>query len=114
MIWLMETLKIEQKENCDNILRDKAFNIAKNPKYDGYKRGHASMVYNFFDKKSASSGVNTQASKCSFNNEKNYTNQLSETLKKDPKFKVDNHVRISKYKNIFAMDAHQIGLRKLL
>ena len=110
----METLKIEQEENSDKTLRDKAFNIAKNPKYDGYKRGHASMVYKFFDKKSASSGVNTQASKCSFNNEKNYTNQLSETLKKDPKFKVDNHVRISKYKNIFAMDAHQIGLRKLL
>ena len=38
----------------DKILRDKAFNIAKNPKYDGYQRGLASMVYNFFDKKSAS------------------------------------------------------------
>ena len=35
----------------DNILRDKAFNIAKNSKYDGYQRGLASMVYNFFDKK---------------------------------------------------------------
>ena len=35
----------------DNILRDKAFNIAKNPKYDGYQRGIASMVYNVFDKK---------------------------------------------------------------
>ena len=28
----------------DNILRDKAFNIDKNPKYDGYQRGPASMV----------------------------------------------------------------------
>ena len=35
----------------DKILRGKAFNIAKNPKYDGYQRGLASMVYNFFDKK---------------------------------------------------------------
>ena len=34
------------------------FNIAKNPKYDGYQRGLASMVYKYFDKKSASSGVN--------------------------------------------------------
>ena len=34
------------------ILRDKAFNIAKNLKYDGYQRGLASMVYKFFDKKS--------------------------------------------------------------
>ena len=30
---------------------DKAFNIAKNPKYDGYQRGLASMVYKCFDKK---------------------------------------------------------------
>ena len=32
----------------DKVLRDKAFNTAKNPKYDGYQRGLASMVYNFF------------------------------------------------------------------
>ena len=42
----------------DKVLRDKAFNIAKNPKYDGYQRGLASMVYKFFDKKSKGSGVN--------------------------------------------------------
>ena len=35
----------------DKILRDKAFNIAKNPKYDGYQRGLDSMLYRFFDKK---------------------------------------------------------------
>ena len=33
------------------ILRDKAFNIAKTPKYDGYQRSLAIMVYKFFDKK---------------------------------------------------------------
>ena len=38
---------------ADTILIDKAFNIAKDPKYDSYQRGLASMVYNFFDKKSA-------------------------------------------------------------
>ena len=32
----------------------------------------------------------------------------------DPKFKVGDHVRISKYKNIFAKDTHQIGLKKFL
>ena len=37
----------------DKVLRDKSFNIAKNPKYDGYQRGFTSMVYKFFDKKSA-------------------------------------------------------------
>ena len=42
----------------DKILRDKTFNIAKNPKYDEYKRGLASMVYKFFEKKSKSGGIN--------------------------------------------------------
>ena len=51
-------------------LRDKAFNIAKNPKWDGYQRGLASMVNKFFDKKAAGSGVNTHANKSAFNNEK--------------------------------------------
>ena len=32
----------------DKVLRDETFNIAKNPKCDGYQRGLASMVYNFF------------------------------------------------------------------
>ena len=47
----------------DKVLRDKAFNIAKNLKYDGYQRGFASMVYKFFDKKSKGSGVNIEISK---------------------------------------------------
>ena len=34
-------------------MRNKAFNIAKNPNYDGYQRGFVSMVYKYFDKKSA-------------------------------------------------------------
>ena len=41
-------------------MRDKAFSIAKNPKYDGYQRGLASMVCKFFDKKSKGSGVNIE------------------------------------------------------
>ena len=39
---------------ADKFLRDKSFNIAKDPKYNGYQRGLTSMVYNFFDKKTAS------------------------------------------------------------
>ena len=35
---------------ADNVLRNKAFNIAKDPKYDGYQRGLASVVYKLFDK----------------------------------------------------------------
>ena len=34
----------------DKVLRDKACNIAKNPKYDGYQRRLTSMVYNFLIK----------------------------------------------------------------
>ena len=42
---------------ADKVLRDKAFNIAKDPKYDGYQQGLASMVYKFFNKKSKDSGI---------------------------------------------------------
>ena len=49
---------LKRRAASDKILRDKAFNIAKNTKYDGYQRGLASMVYKCFDKKSAGGGVN--------------------------------------------------------
>ena len=58
----------------DKILRDKAFNIAKNPKYDGYQRGLASMVYKFFDKKLKGDGIS--------NNEIKQNLQLAEELHK--------------------------------
>ena len=48
---------LKSRTAADSVLRDKAFNIAKNPKYDGYQRGLASMVYKFFDKKTKGSGV---------------------------------------------------------
>ena len=44
------------RTKSDKALRDKAYNIASNPKHDGYQRGLASMVYKFFDKKSTGSG----------------------------------------------------------
>ena len=36
---------LKRRTASDKVLRDKPFNIAKNPKYDGYQRGLASMVY---------------------------------------------------------------------
>ena len=42
----------------DKVLRDKGFNIAKNPKNDGCQRGLAFMVYKLLDKMSSGSGVN--------------------------------------------------------
>ena len=41
----------------DKILRDKAFNIAKNPKYDGYQRELTSMIYKYFGKKTSVGGI---------------------------------------------------------
>ena len=43
-----------KRTQSDKVLKDKAFKIASDPKYDGYQRRLVSMVYNFFDKKSAS------------------------------------------------------------
>ena len=45
------------RTEADKVLRDKAYDIASNPKYDGYQRGLASMVYKFFDIKSTDSGI---------------------------------------------------------
>ena len=45
------------RTKSDKFLRDKAYNIASNPEYDGYQRGLASMVYKLFDKKSMGSGI---------------------------------------------------------
>ena len=65
---------LAKRTASDKVLRDKTFNIAKNPKHDGYQRGLASMVYKFFDKKSRGSGVN--------NNEIKQNEQLTEELHK--------------------------------
>ena len=33
---------------ADKVLKDKAYNIASSPEYDGYQRSLACMVYNYF------------------------------------------------------------------
>ena len=48
---------LKRRTASDKILRDKVFNVAKKPKYDGYQRALASMVYKFFDKKSTGNVV---------------------------------------------------------
>ena len=48
---------LTKRTTSDEILYDKAFNNAKNPKYNGYQYGLPSMVYNFFDKKTSGSGI---------------------------------------------------------
>ena len=45
---------LKKRTQSDKVLRDKAFKIASDPNYDGYRRGLASK---FFDKKSSGSGI---------------------------------------------------------
>ena len=47
---------------ADKILKNKAFDIGKDPKYHGYQRGLASMVYKFFDSKVASPDIKSVGS----------------------------------------------------
>ena len=42
-----------KRTQSDKVLRDKAFKIESDPKYDGYQRGLVSMVYKLIDKKSS-------------------------------------------------------------
>ena len=62
-----------KRTQSDEVLKNKAFKIASNPKYDGYQRGLASTVYKFFDKKPSGSGII---------NETNYqlANELHQTI----------------------------------
>ena len=48
---------LEKSTQSDIVLKNKALKIASNPKYNGYERGLASMVYKVFDKKSKGSGL---------------------------------------------------------
>ena len=48
---------LAKRAQSDKVLRDKAFKIVEDPKYDGYQRGLASMVYKFFSKKSSGRGI---------------------------------------------------------
>ena len=52
-----KTKDLVRRIQSDEVLKDKVFKIASNPKYDGYQRGLASMIYKFFDKKSSGSGI---------------------------------------------------------
>ena len=107
---------IKRRTASDKILRDKAFNVAKNPKYDGYQRGLASMFNKFFDKKSASppnksvsgSGINTHANDKIKQNQRpqgKATYQLAEELQKPIIRNYKKRTLYSRYKdNIWGAD----------
>ena len=52
--------ELKRRKQSDKVLKDKVFAIASNPKYDGYQRGLASMVFKIFDKKSKGSGIKNE------------------------------------------------------
>ena len=51
---------LQKRTQSDKVLKDKAFETANKPKYDGYQRGLASMVDKSFDKKSKGSGIKNE------------------------------------------------------
>ena len=94
---------LARRTASDKFLRDKAFNIAKNPKYDGYQRGLASMVYKFFDKKSKGSGV--------ANNEIKQNLQLAKELHKPITRKFKKRKVCSRFRdNIWGADLADMQL----
>ena len=91
---------LKRRTASDEILRDKAFNIAKNCKYDEYQRRLASMVYKVFDKKSTGSGIT---------NEPNY--QLENELHKTIVRKLKKRKVYSRFKdNIWGADLADMQL----
>ena len=96
---------LKNRTATENVLRDKAFNFAKNPKYDGYQRELASIVYKFFDKKTKGSGV-TLAKKSIPENE-----QLGEELHKSIIRKLNKRKVYSAFKdNVWAADLADMQL----
>ena len=78
MTWLMNFKDLKRRTLADKLWHDKAFNIAKHRKYNGYHRGLlASMMYKFFDKNPLLVVLKTK------NKQINYTNHLLETLIKE-------------------------------
>ena len=51
---------LNRRTFSDKLLRDEAFIIAKNQKYDGYQRGLTSMVYKFLYKKASGNGIKNE------------------------------------------------------
>ena len=51
---------LTRRTASDKILCDKAFNSAKNPKYNRYQRGLTSMVSNFFDRKISGGAIKNE------------------------------------------------------
>ena len=88
---------------ADKVLRDKAFKIAGDQKYDGYQRWLASMVYKFFYKKTKGSGRPSSSALQIANNKENV--QLADELHKLIIRKFEKRKVYSSFKdNIWGVD----------
>ena len=84
------------RTKSDKVLRDKAYDRASNPEYDGYQRGLGSMVYKCFDKKSMGSSVKKL---------KDSSSILADELHKPVIKKINNRKVYSQFKdNIWGID----------
>ena len=79
---------LKKRTAANKVFKDKAFNIAKDPKYDGYQRGLASMDYRFFEKKTKGSGANKSAIKSIPQNEQSAEELQKTIIRKFKKRKV--------------------------
>ena len=108
---------LEKRTQSDIVLKNKAFKIASNSKYNGYERGLASMVYKFFDKKSKGLGLKENQGNLLANS------QLANELHKPNVRKFKKRKVYSSFKNnIWGVDLadtqliskHNKGIRHLL
>ena len=100
---------LPKRTAADNVLRDKAFKIASDQKYDGYQRGLASVVCNVFDRKSQGSGCPFSSASQLANNEENI--QLAGELDKPIIKKFKKRKVYSSFKdNIWGADLADIHL----
>ena len=83
---------LPKRAASDKVLHGEAIHILKNPKYDGYQRGLASVVYKCFDKRSArGKGLNSN-----FDSE---NQQLDQELHKSVIRKFEKHKVYSSFKD---------------
>ena len=88
------------RTKSDKVLRDKAYDVASNPKYDDYQRGLASMVYKLFDKKSMGTGFKKLK-----NTTKSNSSILTDELHKPITKKINKRKVYSQFKdNIWGVD----------
>ena len=100
---------LKKRTASDKILRDQAFKIASDQKYDGYQRGLASMVYKFFDKKTKGSGRPLSSALLITNNKENI--QLAKELHKPIIRKFEKRTVYSRFKdNIWGADLADVQL----